>query len=183
MAEEKSSNLINFLKSRIRDIPDFPKPGIIFKDITPLLADTTARKMVLKIIYDEFENKNIQAVASIEARGFLFGMLLADALNLPFIPIRKFGKLPFKKMVEHYALEYGTSSIEVHEDAIAPGTRVLIHDDLIATGGTAKASGQLIQKLGGEVAGFSFLINLSFLPGNTNLKMDFGVEPHSIITY
>jgi adenine phosphoribosyltransferase len=183
MAEEKSSNLITFLKSRIRDIPDFPKPGIIFKDITPLLADTTARKMVLKIIYDEFENKNIQAVASIEARGFLFGMLLADALNLPFIPIRKFGKLPFKKMVEHYALEYGTSSIEVHEDAIAPGTRVLIHDDLLATGGTAKASGQLIQKLGGEVAGFSFLINLSFLPGNTNLKTDFGVEPHSIITY
>ena len=183
MAEKKTINKIDFLKSHIRDVPDFPKPGVTFKDITPLLSDSAARKMVVEIIMEEFKGQNIHVVAAIEARGFLFGMLLADVLNVPFIPIRKFGKLPFKKMIEHYDLEYGTASIEVHEDSVTPGSRVLVHDDLLATGGTATAAGQLIQKLGGKVAGFSFVINLSFLPGLVNLKSNFGVQAHSVITY
>ena len=139
--------------------------------------------MVVEIIIDEFKGQNIQVVAAIEARGFLFGMLIADALNVPFVPIRKFGKLPFKKMIEHYDLEYGTSSIEVHEDSIIPRSRVLIHDDLLATGGTATAAGQLMHRLGAKVTGFSFIINLSFLPGSVNLKSNFGVQGHSVITY
>ena len=183
MAEKKIADKIEFLKSHIRDVPDFPKPGIIFKDITPLLSSSTARRIVVEIILSEFKDRNIQVVAAIEARGFLFGMLLADALNVPFVPIRKIGKLPFRKMIEHYDLEYGTSSIEIHEDSIEPKSRVLIHDDLLATGGTAMAAAQLIQKLGGQIAGFSFVINLSFIQGSVNLKSHFGVEAHSVMTY
>jgi adenine phosphoribosyltransferase len=183
MMEPELKNKIDFLKSRIRDVPDFPRPGILFKDITPLLSDSLARKMVISIIIKEFHSKNIQAIAGIEARGFLFGMLLADAMKLPFIPIRKVGKLPFKKKIEHYDLEYGTSSIEIHEDAVIPGCRVLIHDDLLATGGTAKAAGLLIKQIGGQVAGYSFIIDLSFLSGKLNLIDAFGVEPHSVLTY
>lgn len=181
--DKKPLSKIDFLKSHIRDVPDFPKPGIIFKDITPLLGNFEARKIVLEIMVSEFMDRSIQAVAAIEARGFLFGMQLADALSVPFIPIRKVGKLPFRKMVEHYDLEYGTSSIEMHEDSIQPGTRVLIHDDLLATGGTAVAAGQLVQRLGGRIAGFSFIINLSFLAGSVNLRSNFGVEASSVITF
>jgi adenine phosphoribosyltransferase len=172
-----------FLKSLIRDIPDFPKPGIIFKDITPLLADPRARGLVVENIVKNFQQEDIQVVAAIEARGFLFGMMIADKLAVPFVPIRKFGKLPFKKKVAHYDLEYGTSSIEIHEDAIMKDQRVLIHDDLLATGGTAQAAGSLVQEVGGVVAGFSVVIDLTFLLGSINLRKQFGVQPHSVLIY
>jgi len=174
---------IEFLKSHIRDIYDFPKPGIIFKDITPLLADSNARSTVLNEIVRIYKDKNINVVAGIEARGFLFGMMIADKLKVPFVPIRKFGKLPYKKKVERYDLEYGESSIEIHEDAILKNSRVLIHDDLLATGGTALAAGSLVRQIGGIVAGFSFVINLSFPSGEANLIDKFGVEVHSVLTY
>lgn len=183
MSEEELKSKIDYLKLCIRDVPDFPKPGILFKDITPLLSDSAGRRMVVDIMVDHYRDKNIQAIAAIEARGFLFGMLLADAMRLPFVPIRKVGKLPYKKKIEHYDLEYGTSSIEIHEDAVIPGCQVLIHDDLLATGGTAKAAGLLIEQIGGHVAGFSFIINLSFLSGKLNLINAFGVETHSVLTY
>ena len=182
MDKQELDNLA-YLKSHIRDIPDFPKPGILFKDITPLLADIKARDLVLQNIVTSFNERKIQTVAAIEARGFLFGMLIAEALAVPFVPIRKPGKLPYKKIKESYELEYGNGIIEMHEDAIAEGTRVLIHDDLLATGGTANAAGNLIKQLGGTIAGFSFVINLSFLPGFKNLYGNFGVEAHSVLTY
>lgn len=172
-----------YLKNLIRDIHDFPKAGIVFKDITPLLADPNARRLVVDNIVDHFKNTDIRAVAGIEARGFLFGMMIADKLDVPFVPIRKIGKLPFKKKVGHYNLEYGTASIEIHEDAIESGTRILIHDDLLATGGTAQAAGLLVQQLGGIVAGFSFVIDLTFLSGGINLKQQFGVEPHRVLQF
>ncbi len=174
---------IEYLKSFIRDVPDFPKPGIMFKDITPLLANPMARQMVVDDLTHAYRDAGIQVVAAIEARGFLFGMLIADKLQVPFVPIRKFGKLPYKKKVEHYDLEYGTSSIEIHEEAIARNARVLIHDDLLATGGTAQAAGALIEQVGGQLAGFSFVINLTFLSGGVNLKQRFAVDCQSVITY
>lgn len=183
MIQQTEVEKVRYLKSHIRDIPDFPNPGIIFKDITPLLMDSTARSMVLNEMVNNFKDQGIQVVAAIEARGFIFGMMIADKLNVPFVPIRKFGKLPYKKKIAHYDLEYGTSSIEIHEDAILPNARVLIHDDLLATGGTAMATGSLIQQVGGVVAGFSFIINLSFLPGEINLITQFGVQPQSVLTY
>jgi len=171
------------LKSLLRDVPDFPKPGIIFKDITPLLAIPDARKEVVKLIAEQFKSTPIDALAAIEARGFLFGTLLAEELRIPFIPIRKAGKLPYHTITEEYKLEYGTAVIEMHTDAIQPGWRVLVHDDLLATGGTACAAGALITKLGGVLAGFSFLINLSFLPGEKAIEQQFNMKPHYIINY
>jgi adenine phosphoribosyltransferase len=171
------------LKSLLRDVPDFPKPGIMFKDITPVLADPVARKEVSAALAAHFRNENIQAVAAVEARGFIFGMLVAEALNVPFIPVRKSGKLPFKKIHYEYALEYGTATLEMHEDALVAGTRVLIHDDLLATGGTAAAAGEMIEKLKGVVAGFSFIIHLAYLPGEKYLKERFFVNPHYLISY
>ena len=171
------------LKSFLRDIPDFPKSGIIFKDITPLLANPAARKIVSEALAAEFRDKKIDAVAAVEARGFIFGMLLAEALNVPFIPVRKSGKLPYRKIHQEYSLEYGSAILEMHEDAILPGSRVLIHDDLLATGGTAAAAAEMVQQLSGEVAGFSFLINLSYLPGEENLLKQFGVRPHYLLRY
>jgi adenine phosphoribosyltransferase len=180
---ENQEDRIAYLKSFIRDVPDFPKPGIIFKDITPLLYDSNARSIIVDEIVSHWEYQQITTVAAIEARGFLFGMLIADRLNVPFVPIRKVGKLPFKKKVAHYDLEYGTSSIEIHEDALQPSARVLIHDDLLATGGTAIAAGSLIQQVSGSVAGFSFVINLTFLSGEANLMARFGVQSHSVLSY
>lgn len=171
------------LKSLLRDVPDFPKPGIVFKDITPLLANPEARAEIVKTIAKHFKDLSIDAIAAVEARGFIFGSLLAEEMNIPFVPIRKSGKLPYHKIHEEYDLEYGKASIEMHVDALAPGWRVLIHDDLLATGGTAVAAGNLIQKLNGEIAGFSFLINLSFLPGEEMLNDKFGVKPHYIVSY
>ncbi|MBK7651610.1 MAG: adenine phosphoribosyltransferase [Flammeovirgaceae bacterium] len=171
------------LQSFIRDVPDFPKQGIVFKDITPLLAHPEARRSVVEEIANNYQDQKIDAIAAVEARGFIFGSLLAEALSVPFIPIRKSGKLPFKKIHEEYALEYGTASIEMHEDAIQIGSRVLIHDDLLATGGTSSAAANMIKKLGGEVVGFSFVINLTFLEGERILIDRFGVKPHYLVSY
>ncbi|HEY5825747.1 MAG TPA: adenine phosphoribosyltransferase [Cyclobacteriaceae bacterium] len=171
------------LRSLLRDVHDFPRPGIVFKDITPLLANPEAREEIVKAIANRFKPLSIDAIAAVEARGFLFGSLLAEEMNIPFVPIRKAGKLPYHKIQEEYELEYGKASIEMHTDALQPGWKVLIHDDLLATGGTACAAGNLIRKLKAEVAGFSFLINLSFLPGEKVLSERFGVKPHYLVSY
>lgn len=171
------------IKHAIRDIPDYPKPGVVFKDISPMLATPDLVDAMLHEQVDHWKKEKINAVAGIEARGFIFGSLLAHALKVPFIPVRKSGKLPFKTMRQEYSLEYGTASIEMHIDAIEKGWSVLIHDDLLATGGTAIAAGSLVNKLGGDVAGFSFLINLSFLPGKKNLEEKFNISPFYLAEY
>lgn len=175
--------LANSIKAIVRDVNDFPKPGIVFKDITPVLAEPVIRREIIHAIVTNFSNHKLDAVAGIEARGFILGSLIAQELHLPFIPIRKSGKLPYKSIKEEYALEYGTAAIEMHEDAVGPGDRVLIHDDLLATGGTANAAGHLIQKSGAIVAGFSFLINLTMLPGESRLKNNFDIKPFSVVHY
>lgn len=171
------------IKHVIRDVQDFPKPGILFKDITPMLTDYQLVKDVVSAIANQYKDQKIDAIAAVEARGFIFGSILAQELKCAFIPMRKSGKLPYKTIVQEYALEYGTASVEVHEDAIQKGWNVLVHDDLLATGGTASAAGWLVQQLGGTVAGFSFLINLSFLPGERKLLQEFNVESKYIIAY
>lgn len=171
------------IKSLLRDVPDFPRPGILFKDITPLLADPQARDEVVEHLIRQIRPSKPDAIAGVEARGFIFGMLLAQGLKIPFVPIRKAGKLPYKKIGQEYDLEYGTAEIEMHEDAFKPDTRVVIHDDLLATGGTASAAGRLVNRLGGVVAGYSFLINLSFLPGETKLIEQFDVKPHYLVSF
>jgi adenine phosphoribosyltransferase len=171
------------LQSLIRNVPDFPKPGIQFKDITPLLESPEVRKETVKQMADQVRSLGANALAAVEARGFIFGTLLSQELGIPFIPVRKTGKLPYHKITEEYQLEYGTASIEMHTDAIKPGWRVLVHDDLLATGGTALAAGNLIRRLGGEVAGFSFIINLAFLGGEGRLTKGFGVPTRYLLTY
>jgi adenine phosphoribosyltransferase len=171
------------LRTTVRDVPNFPKPGILFKDITPVLADVALRDELVTAIVHRFQSDKIEAVAAVEARGFILGSLLAERLRVPFIPIRKAGKLPYKTIRESYELEYGSASIEIHQDACRPGQRVLIHDDLLATGGTAAAAGRLIRNLGAELVGFSFIINLSFLPGAQMLESDFGIVPFSLVSY
>lgn len=158
------------LKKAIRDIPDFPKPGIIFKDITPILKDAKLCSAVIDAFVVRLESTQIDVIAGIESRGFLFGLMLANRLGIPFVPIRKQGKLPFKTVQEPCELEYGSAILELHEDAIIPSQRVLIHDDLLATGGTVGAATRLIQKLNGVVAGYSFVISLDFLRGKDKLK-------------
>lgn len=171
------------VKRVIRDVNDYPKPGIVFKDITPVLANPAlVREIVHELAY-QLKHEKIDAIAAVEARGFIFGGMLAHELQCGFIPVRKSGKLPYKTIVQEYSLEYGTASVEVHKDAVSPGSRVLIHDDLLATGGTAGAAAQLVKRLGGEVAGFNFLINLSFLPGEQNLINMFGVKPQYLVSY
>lgn len=156
MLEEK-------LKRIIRDVYDFPKPGIVFKDITPLLQDAELCEEMVDAFVEHLKDDLPDAVAGIESRGFLFGMMLANRLQVPFIPIRKQGKLPFQTISESYALEYGQATIEMHEDAFPLGSKILIHDDLLATGGTVVAASKLIEKLGGVVAGYCFVISLDFL--------------------
>ena len=173
----------NTVQSLLRDVPDFPKPGILFKDITPLLAEPIVRKQVVETIGLHYRSMGVEAIAAVEARGFIFGMLIAQELCVPFIPVRKAGRLPYQKISEEYSLEYGTASIEMHEDAITPGCKVLVHDDLLATGGTAGATGNMIRRLKGEVIGFSFIINLAFLPGEKKLTQQFGVKPHYLVNY
>lgn len=171
------------IKSRIRDVNNFPKPGIVFKDITPVFSDPKLVDEIVEALIMQWRDQKIDAVAAIEARGFIMGSVLAHQLKCRFIPIRKAGKLPYKTRSKEYALEYGTAKIEVHEDAIGPGWRVLIHDDLLATGGTASAAGDLIKEMGGNLIGFSFLINLGFLPGSENIQHRFGVKPYYISGY
>lgn len=168
------------LKSIIRDIPDFPKEGIVFKDITTLLKDKEAFKKSVNLLANKFRHEKIDVVAGVEARGFIFGAALAYKLGTGFIPIRKKGKLPSKTRSITYALEYGTDTLEIHEDAIAPKQRVLIVDDLLATGGTIKATTDLIKKQGGEIAGIAFLVELRFLKGKEKLKDMF---VYSIVKY
>ncbi len=171
------------IKSLVRDVHDFPKPGILFKDISPLLVNPLVRSEVVDAMVLQFRPIQPGAIAAVEARGFIFGMLLAQGLDIPFVLVRKAGKLPYKKIQQSYALEYGTAEIEMHEDALAKDTRVVIHDDLLATGGTAAAAGQMVQRLGGTVVGFSFLINLSFLPGVDRLANEFGVQPKYLASF
>lgn len=161
--------LENKLKAVVRDIPDFPQPGIVFKDITPILKDPELCSAIIVEIADSLKDTKIDVIAGIESRGFLFGLMLANYMKIPFVPIRKQGKLPFKTISESYKLEYGQATIEIHEDAFEAGTNVLIHDDLLATGGTVVAAAKLIEKLGGNVAGFSFIISLDFLNGEGRL--------------
>jgi adenine phosphoribosyltransferase len=158
------------LKSVIRDVPDFPKPGILFKDISTIMLDPKLSKEVLAHLKDLYQSESIDAVAGIESRGFLFGYPLAMELGVPFILIRKKGKLPYKKKSHSYELEYGSAVIEMHEDAVKKGQKVLIHDDLLATGGSASAAAELIKKCGGSVFGFNFLVALDFLKGDQKLK-------------
>jgi adenine phosphoribosyltransferase len=171
------------IKATIRDIKDYPKPGIVFKDITPVLADPLLLREIVGEMVSRLKSRRIDAIAAVEARGFILGAILAYELNCRFIPVRKAGKLPFSKRTKEYALEYGTASIEMHTDAIEPGWHVLIHDDILATGGTATATGELIKDSGGIITGFSFLMNLGFLPGEKNLLEQFGLHPSYLVSY
>ena len=158
------------LKEVIRDVPDFPKPGIIFKDITPILLDPQLTRDLIYEMVNQVKSLNLDAIVGIESRGFWFGIMLANKLDIPFIPIRKKGKLPYKTVSCCYDLEYGSAEIEMHEDEIKADWNVLIHDDLLATGGTACAAAELIKMQNGNVAGFSFVVDLEFLNGSELLK-------------
>lgn len=168
------------LKDLIRSVPNFPKEGIIFKDITTLLKDPNGYKEALNQLVKLAEKKEVTKVIGIESRGFIFGGALAEKLNAGFIPIRKPGKLPAAKVSESYVLEYGTDSIEIHKDAIQHGDKILLHDDLLATGGTMKAACNLVEKLGAEVVQISFLIELTFLNGRSKFE---NYDLHSLIQY
>lgn len=168
------------LEDYIRDVPDFPQPGILFRDITPLLAEPVALRYVIDAFTDRFRDEQLDAVVSIESRGFLFGAPLAYNLGLPLIPVRKPGKLPHQTMSVEYALEYGEGQLDIHRDALKPGQRVVIIDDLLATGGTAKAAARLAEMLGAKVASLAFLIELGFLNGRAELT---GYDVFTLITY
>ena len=160
----------NDLRQFIRSIPDFPKPGINFRDITPLLADSERLKMVIDAMSMPFEEKKVDLVVGAESRGFIFGTSMAVKLNAGFVPVRKKGKLPAKVLSQQYQLEYGTDQMEIHADAIEPGQRILIADDLLATGGTMRACCDLVERMEGIIVGVSFLIELSFLKGRGQLS-------------
>jgi adenine phosphoribosyltransferase len=162
--------LSNKITQAIRDVHDFPKEGIVFKDITPIMLNAGLSNEILQSLTEQFRSDNLQGIAGIESRGFLFGFPLAMALGIPFIMIRKKGKLPYEKISHAYDLEYGSAVIEMHSDALTPGDRILIHDDLLATGGSAAAAAELIQKCQGVVAGFNFMVELQFLEGREKLK-------------
>jgi adenine phosphoribosyltransferase len=177
-SEEKMQHLL--AKKLIRDIPDFPKPGILFRDITPVLASPEAMREVMDQFISLTEKCLPDVIIGIESRGFVLGMPLALEMGLPFVPVRKAGKLPWDHITEEYALEYGTNSVEIHRDAIQQGQKVLIVDDLLATGGTAAASCRLVVRLGGTVCGCFFLIELAPLCGRSVLQ---DVPVHSLIAY
>ncbi|HMP73098.1 MAG TPA: adenine phosphoribosyltransferase [Kiritimatiellia bacterium] len=157
------------LKAAIRDIPDFPKPGILFKDITPILKDPELFQRTLSLFAERHRDNNLSAIAAIESRGFIFGAPVAALLGIPFIPVRKKGKLPYQTIEATYDLEYGSATLEIHRDALTSGDRVVIIDDLLATGGTAQATADLIQQLGATVVEIDFIIELSFLHGRQKL--------------
>jgi|SRR5918992_1175476 adenine phosphoribosyltransferase len=168
------------LRSLIREVPDFPKEGIVFKDITPLLADEAAFSTVIDIIVVHFGRGNIDKVVGIEARGFIIASPVAYHFSAGFVPVRKAGKLPWHSESETYELEYGTETLQIHKDAFAPGERVLIVDDVLATGGTAQATAKLVERLGAKVVGIACLIELGFLEGREKLK---DYEFLSLLTY
>ena len=158
------------LDAAIREVPNFPKAGINFKDITPLLLDTDLSSEIIEAFIEQLSATKIDAIVGVESRGFLFGFLLANRMGIPFIPIRKVGKLPGETLKYKYDLEYGSAEVEVHKSDIKQGWNVLVHDDLLATGGTACAASELVQQLGAKVAGFAFVITLEFLNGKEKLK-------------
>ena len=168
------------LKDLVRDIPDFPRPGVVFKDITPLLADHAAFASTVDRITEAFAGRVIHRVLGIEARGFIVAAPVAYKLRAGFTPVRKAGKLPWQVEQEEYVLEYGTDLLEIHVDAVAPGERVLIVDDVLATGGTAAATARLVERLGAEVVGFGFIMELAFLKGRAKLE---GRDVVSLRTY
>ncbi len=171
---------MNEIKELIRDVPDFPMPGIVFKDITPVFKDPAVMKIMTKEFARIYADKGIDAIAGIESRGFIIGTPLAMEMNVPFIPIRKEGKLPCATVTGSYKLEYGQATIEMHKDAISPGQRVLIIDDLLATGGTAAATIDLIERVGGEIVSCGFVVELSFLKGRDKLPEG---KVQSLVTY
>ncbi|NQT84761.1 adenine phosphoribosyltransferase [bacterium] len=164
------SELSQELQRTIRDIPDFPKPGIIFKDITPVLKSPELFAKVIEGFCERYRDKGIAAIVAIEARGFIFGGALAERMGVSFIPVRKKGKLPYKTVSATYDLEYGTDTVEVHSDALDPGDRVVVLDDLVATGGTAEATARLCEELGAEIVELAFVIELAFL--NPRVKLE-----------
>ncbi len=170
------------LRKSIRDVVDFPKEGIVFKDITPIMMNPELSNEVVEHLYNLYKGKDIDVIAGIESRGFLFGYPLAMRLGIPFVLIRKKGKLPYDKISHDYDLEYGSATIEMHTDAVSHKQRVLIHDDLLATGGSAEAAAVLIEKSGGEVAGFNFLVSLDFLKGEDKIK-HFSNNIINLVTY
>jgi adenine phosphoribosyltransferase len=164
----------------IRTIPDFPKPGIQFKDITPVLADARLFSGTIDLLTDKFKPGSVDAVVGIDARGFIFAAAAAVKLQAGFVPVRKKGKLPYQTHEQDYALEYGTATVAIHVDALKPGARVLLIDDLLATGGTAAAAAALVQRLGAQILEINFLIELGFLNGREKLK---GYPVHSLVTF
>jgi adenine phosphoribosyltransferase len=172
-------DLVRDVTAVIRDVPDFPKPGVLFKDITPMLADPTLFTRVIRWFAHPFEPEHIHTVVGMESRGFIFGGALANALHAGFAPARKKGTLPYETVGVEYGLEYGTATLEMHVDAIREGDKVLICDDLLATGGTAAAAVELVRKLGGEVVGCAFVIELGFLEGRSRLD----VPVRSLVRY
>lgn len=171
---------MNDLKKLIREIPDYPKPGILFYDLTTLLKDRQGFRRLIDMLCEHYEGHHIDVVAGIEARGFIFAPALAYRLDAGFVPVRKPKKLPAKTVSVSYALEYGTDTLEIHEDAVKPGQRVLVCDDLLATGGTAAATVELVRKLGGQVDGAAFAVELTFLRGRAKLP---GLDVLSLIQY
>jgi len=168
------------LRARIRDIPDFPKPGILFKDITPLVRDPNTLRLTVHQLLHPFLGEAITAVAGMEARGFIFGSLVAWELGVGFVPLRKPGKLPYDVQSVSYDLEYGSAALEAHIDAVGPGDRVLLVDDLLATGGTARASCELVQQLGAQIVACAFVVELDALGGRKNLHQ---YRIHSLLHY
>jgi adenine phosphoribosyltransferase len=168
------------LEDWIRDIPDFPQRGVLFKDITPLLQNSEAFHAAMDRLAAHYAGAGIQTVVGVESRGFIFGAVLAYLLNCGFVPVRKFGKLPSQTVTVEYELEYGTNIVEIHTDAIAPGQRVLIVDDLLATGGTVSAAMELVEKLGGHIAGIAFLVELTYLKGRERFQ---GHDVFALIKY
>ena len=171
---------MNKIERFIRDIPNFPKDGILFKDIAPLLQDPEGVSLCLKELLDLLNGAQIDKVVGIESRGFFFATLLAQELNAGFIPVRKPGKLPFKTLSQTYALEYGEDAVEIHIDAIKKGERILIHDDVLATGGTAEAVCKLVERLGGTIVQCNFIMELNFLKGRNKLK---GFDVQAVLSY
>ena len=174
------AEVLERLRAAVRDVPDFPKPGIVFKDITPVLGDPRLLRDAFEALAERAASLRPDKVVAIESRGFIFGGALAHLLHVGLVPVRKPGKLPWKRVARSYSLEYGTDALEMHEDALRPGQRALVVDDVIATGGTARAVGELIESVGARVAGFSFLIELSFLNGRAQLSPH---EVQSLLVY
>ena len=168
------------LRDRVRDVPDFPKPGIVFKDLMPLVADATYFRETIDRLADLARPRQPDIILGAEARGFIFGGALADRLGCGFVPARKPGKLPWETVEATYDLEYGTDRLQIHADAISKGTRVIVHDDVLATGGTARAKTELVEQLGGEVVGLLFVVELAFLNGRDKLT---GYDVESLIQY